>query len=185
MTRAALACAVVATLTACGPAYYCDGTETYCVDGVPFHFTDLPDTYSGSPLIQARLEAQLGVSLRYWGVARAELNGWRVIYQLDLVACRSTTQLAAGCWDEDDRTITLTFYGEEFALGCIEDASLPHEIGHFVEDGHDEPRWCDYAAPWAELLAQPECAALAAAHDYNSPLYLWYGGACRSTWINP
>jgi hypothetical protein len=167
----------------CSPMYVCDGSETYCVDETPVIFDKtIPDAYRGDALIEARIGAQLGASLAYWRVAHAQLSGWRIVYTAGLITCAGDP--ATGCFSADDRTITLTFYAPQFAPGCVEDSALPHEIGHFVSD-HEGAAWCDFSGPWAEMLAQPECAPLAHAEPYANPLFLWYSIPCRATWRTP
>lgn len=163
--RTALVLLACAALTGCAPEWACDGTEDYCVDGVPFDLQGLPAQYYGSALVHARLGAQLGTALNHWGVKRSALDGWRVVIQPDLLDCADAQ--AKGCWAPDERTITLTFFGRD--TGCVEATVLAHEIGHFFEQGHANPQWCAWAPVASEFTAVPECSSFPDPTIFLSP----------------
>lgn len=150
--------ALVLVLVACGrepPYWTCDGTETACLDGTPvFVDPSMLPTY-GTPSMMYRVAVELDASLAYWSVPAVDLAGWRIRYvAADTVPCNAE---ASGCWDEGDRTISLTFAR---TTGCIESSPLPHEIGHFIDRGHTDPRWCDFAQLLELLWTQPSCGAM-------------------------
>jgi hypothetical protein len=150
----ALAAALLA-LSACSPYWTCADGPTFCAGGVPvFLDAALEPAYSDAG---DRVAAQLDASLVYWGVPREALAGWRIRYTAtDVVPCNAPE--AAGCWDDGERTIALTFPA---STGCIEASPLPHEVGHFVDRGHTDPRWRDFAPLLRLNLGIPACGAMA------------------------
>lgn len=142
-------------LGACEPYWTCADGPTLCVDGVPVYMDpDLVESYA-TPEVGARISAQLAVSLAHWEVPAEWLAGWRLRYtEAETITC---TGSANGCWDDFDRTITLTL---PRGTGCIEAAPLPHEIGHFVDPGHTDARWCDFGAVLEAYRRIPACDAV-------------------------
>lgn len=181
MKRAILYSIVVMALSACTEPYWeCDGSETYCADGIPVYLeAGFPENYYNDPTFEARLAAQIAVSLQMWGVSHNELEGYKIIMAVGMVTCDGS--VAWGCCDFEEKTISVEAFSPGWAPGCIEYSILPHELGHLHDDYHEDARWCsDWEGPIELMMSQPECAPLAdiTSIDYE-PVRMLRPPSCR------
>jgi hypothetical protein len=122
--------------------------------------------------LRARVRRVIDLGAGYWGLAPADVAGWRLVLTEGLRECGASAT-ANGCTTDDDRTVTVA---ANYTV-CIESSALVHELGHVAlgDPEHRDPRWHDTDA--LRALWDDVHAGLAPAPDCGGEPYLgqWQG----------